>query len=70
MEHQNVFQLISTICEETGVSCVLIGGFAVNHYKVTRQTADVDFLITEEDFKNGEDPQLERALEEMKKLIN
>jgi hypothetical protein len=30
---------------------VLIGGFAVNHYKVTRQTADADFLITKEDFE-------------------
>jgi hypothetical protein len=28
----------------------LIGGFAVNYYKVSRQTADVDFLITREDF--------------------
>ncbi len=32
------------------VSCVLIGGFAVNYYRVTRQTADVDFLITKNDF--------------------
>ncbi len=35
---------------QAGVSCILIGGFAVNHYKVARQTADVDFLITKEDF--------------------
>ena len=33
-----------------GVPCVLIGGFAINHYRVTRQTADVDFLITKEGF--------------------
>ena len=31
-------------------SCILIGGFAVNFYKVSRATADVDFLITKEDF--------------------
>ena len=30
--------------------CVLIGGFAVNYHKVARQTVDVDFLITGDDF--------------------
>lgn len=30
---------------------VLIGGFAVNHYKYARQTADLDFLIKEQDFQ-------------------
>lgn len=29
----------------------MIGGFAVNYYKVSRQTADIDFLITKEDFE-------------------
>ncbi|MEA1928702.1 MAG: nucleotidyltransferase family protein [Candidatus Auribacterota bacterium] len=28
-----------------------MGGFAVNYYNVTRQTADLDFLIMVEDFK-------------------
>lgn len=28
-----------------GVECVLIGGFAVNHYGYTRNTLDVDFMI-------------------------
>jgi hypothetical protein len=51
MKQTNIFQLISSILRETGTSCVLIGGFAVNYYKVTRQTADVDFLITKEDFE-------------------
>jgi len=51
MKHSTVFHLISDITKKTGVRCVLIGGFAVNYYKVTRQTADVDFLITESDFK-------------------
>ena len=32
------------------VSCILIGGFAVNFYKVSRATADVDFLITKSDY--------------------
>ncbi len=51
MEYRSAFHLISDITKKTGVSCVLIGGFAVNYYKFSRQTADVDFLITEEDFK-------------------
>jgi hypothetical protein len=33
------------------VAAVLIGGFAVNYYKVTRQTADVDFLTVKEDYE-------------------
>lgn len=50
MEYRSAFHLISDIINKTGVSCVLIGGFAVNYYKFSRQTADIDFLITEEDF--------------------
>lgn len=50
MDNRSVFHLISDVTHEEGVSCVLIGGFAINHYRVTRQTADVDFLITKEDF--------------------
>lgn len=47
----SVFHLISDFSNERGISCILIGGFAVNYYKVSRQTVDVDFLITEEDFR-------------------
>ena len=50
MSEQSVFHLISNLVKKENISCILIGGFAVNHYKVTRQTADVDFLITKEDF--------------------
>ena len=50
MEYHSAFHLISDTINKTGVSCVLIGGFAVNYYKFSRQTADIDFLITEEDF--------------------
>ena len=51
MNYPSVFHIISDITKKAGASCVLIGGFAVNYHKVTRQTVDVDFLITEEDFK-------------------
>ena len=51
MNDRSVFQLIADIIKEENVSCILIGGFAVNHYKVSRNTQDIDFLITKEDFK-------------------
>ena len=50
MKYSTIFHLISDVSQKKDVSCVLIGGFAVNYYKVTRQTADVDFLITNDDF--------------------
>jgi len=50
MSYPTIFHLISDLTKKAGATCVLIGGFAVNFYKVTRQTADVDFLITREDF--------------------
>ncbi len=50
MNYPTLFHLISTVLNEKDVSAVLIGGFAVNFYKVTRQTADIDFLITKNDF--------------------
>ncbi|MBP9855129.1 MAG: nucleotidyltransferase [Candidatus Omnitrophica bacterium] len=50
MNERSVFHLISDLTQREGVPCILIGGFAVNYHKVTRQTADVDFLITKEDF--------------------
>ena len=51
MEYPDIFHLISDIFTKTKVTCVLIGGFAVNYYKVSRQTADIDFLITRDDFQ-------------------
>ena len=51
MKYPTIFHLIAELAERNAVSVVLIGGFAVNHYKVTRQTADVDFLITKEGFE-------------------
>jgi hypothetical protein len=50
MTYPTIFHLISHLSNKSRISCVLIGGFAVNYYKVSRQTADVDFLITKEDF--------------------
>lgn len=51
MKYPTIFHLISAVCRKQKVSCVLIGGFAVNYYKVSRQTADVDFLITKDGYE-------------------
>lgn len=51
MKYPTIFHLVSVVFNKADISCVLIGGFAVNYYKVTRQTADVDFLITKNDFE-------------------
>ena len=51
MKYPTVFHLISSISSDKGIIIVLIGGFAVNSYKVTRQTVDIDFLITKSDFE-------------------
>jgi hypothetical protein len=48
---ENIFQVIGRIFAKSGAKCALIGGFAVNYYKVSRPTADVDFLITKEGFE-------------------
>jgi len=50
MRYPTIFHFISAVSDKEGAACVLVGGFAVNYYKVTRQTIDVDFLITKEDF--------------------
>ena len=49
-ENPNIFNIVSNIIAKGKVACVLIGGFAVNYYKVSRSTADIDFLITKDDF--------------------
>lgn len=48
MKYPTIFHLISIEFEKLKIPFVLIGGFAVNYYGVTRQTADVDLLITKE----------------------
>jgi len=49
MNHNSTFHLISDIEEKEGLTCILIGGFAVNYYKVSRNTADIDFIVTKEE---------------------
>ena len=53
------FSIISDVFSRKGVRGALIGSFAVNFYKVSRQTADIDFIISPEDFEK-----ISRLLEE------
>ena len=55
MDYSKVFHLIAEASKRSAVPCILIGGFAVNFYKVTRDTLDVDFLTTKEDFAKIKD---------------
>jgi len=48
MKYPTIFHLISIEFKKAKIPLVLIGGFAVNYYGVTRQTADIDFLTTKE----------------------
>jgi hypothetical protein len=54
-KYPNVFYLISDIFNKSKVGAILIGGFAVNHYKIARQTAVMDFLIVKEDYERIDD---------------
>jgi len=40
-----IFNIVSQKMPEANIECLLIGGFAVNHYGYTRNTLDVDFMI-------------------------
>lgn len=48
--YPTAFDLIAGEFEKAGLSCLLIGGFAVNSYGVTRQTLDIDFMIAGDDY--------------------
>ena len=43
-----ILEIASQKLPAAGVECLLIGGFAVNHYGYTRNTLDVDFMIVSE----------------------
>lgn len=43
-----IFTLAAETLPAAGITCLLIGGFAVNHYGYTRNTLDVDLMIVSE----------------------
>ena len=55
MDYSKVFHLVAEASKRSAIPCILIGGFAVNFYKVTRDTLDIDFLTTKEDFAKIKD---------------
>ena len=57
---RDVFLLMAEQCREADAPFVLVGGFAVNFHNVTRNTEDVDFLMTEESFEKAR-PRLAEA---------
>ena len=40
-----ILSIASHDLPSAGIDCLLIGGFAVNHYGYTRNTLDVDFMV-------------------------
>jgi len=64
MDYSKVFRLVAEASKKSAVPCILIGGFAVNFYKVTRGTRDVDFLMTKDDFKKIEKALIEAGYAE------
>ena len=46
MDPPNVFALVAASLQSAGVEGLLIGGFAVNHYGYSRNTLDIDFMIS------------------------
>jgi hypothetical protein len=42
---RDVFRVVADVLEPSGIDCLLVGGFAVNHYGYSRSTLDVDFMI-------------------------
>lgn len=53
VKYKTVFELISKKFHAANISFVLVGGFAINYYGVTRATADIDFVIAKEDYKRA-----------------
>ena len=53
MKYRSVFHLLANELGRAKIPFVLIGGFAVNHYKVSRATGDVDILMMDEHFEKA-----------------
>lgn len=60
MKYKNLFNLLSNVLGQAKIPFVLIGGFAVNFYKFSRTTGDVDLMMTETNFDRAW-PLLEKA---------
>ncbi|MDD5704293.1 MAG: nucleotidyltransferase [Kiritimatiellae bacterium] len=45
---QDVFRVVADVLAPAGTDCLLIGGFAVNHYGFSRSTLDIDLMILDD----------------------
>ena len=49
MKPDNPFQVVAEACKRSGVSVILVGGYALGAHGHQRFTRDVDFLVSEQD---------------------
>lgn len=49
MKYKNIFELVGTEFKKAAIPVAIGGGYAINYYKVSRNTADIDFLIQDKD---------------------
>jgi hypothetical protein len=47
----SLLEFLSDATQKNNIPLVLIGGFAVNFYNISRQTTDIDFLIQDKDIQ-------------------
>jgi hypothetical protein len=45
----SIFQFLADLFRENGIHAVLVGGYAMNAYRLQRMTFDIDFMICEKD---------------------
>jgi hypothetical protein len=50
----SIFKILASIFKKHAVQGVLVGGYAVISYKIQRSTFDIDFMVTNDDYKKIE----------------
>jgi hypothetical protein len=45
----DVLAVVAEALPAAGIRCLLVGGFAVNHYGYTRNTLDIDWMVASDD---------------------
>lgn len=51
MTYRSLYHFLSDQLQRAGIPPILIGGYAVNAYNITRQTLDLDLLMLEEEYQ-------------------
>lgn len=50
----SIFKVLASIFKKRSIQVVLVGGYAVISYKIQRSTFDIDFLVSNDDYKKIE----------------